>query len=123
MWGDRGRSLEWSRCCRRRRAGDSVFWRFLCVLGVDDGCQIGLSDAHGLGDLDQDALVQAELIPLMQLVALFPVCVADVVPCLVAHHDAVVEGMEFEESILPSLLLPPDIVGEETSKFGDWCGL
>lgn len=45
------------------------------------------------------------------------------VPRFITHHDTVVEGVEFKVAILPSLLLPLDVVGEETSEFGDWCSL
>lgn len=81
--------------------------------------QIGLRDAHGLGDLNHDALVEVELIALVKLVGVFVVGVAEEVARLVVHHDAVVEGVEFEIAILPPLLLASDIVGEETAVLGD----
>ena len=36
----------------------------------------------------------------------------------IVHHYSIVERVKFEKAILPSLLLPPDIVGKEATKFG-----
>jgi hypothetical protein len=46
-----------------------------------------------------------------------------VVPGLVGDHDAVVEGVELEVAILPPLLLPSDVLREETPEFCDGRGL
>lgn len=93
-------------------------WRLLRLL-VEQRRQVGLRDAHGLGDLDHDALVKTELVALVQLVAVLVVGVSEEVPGLVVDHDAVVEGMEPDEAIVPALLLAPDVVGEETPELGD----
>lgn len=59
----------------------------------------------------------------MKFIALFVVCVAQEVSRLVVDHDSVIEAVELEVAILPPLLLPSDIMREETSKFGDGCGV
>jgi hypothetical protein len=45
------------------------------------------------------------------------------IPRLITHHDPVVEGVEFEVPILPSLLLPSDVVCEEAPELCDGRGL
>jgi len=75
--------------------------------------------AHGLGDLDERAIVEVEFIPLLQLVAVLVVCIAEEVPCLVVDHDPVVEGVELEIAILPSLLLSLDVLCKEAAKLGN----
>lgn len=45
------------------------------------------------------------------------------IPRLVADHNPAVEGVELEEPILPSFLLPSDIVCEETPELCDGRGL
>jgi hypothetical protein len=116
-----GWSLEGPQWSGRRRAGGGFHGWFLRLL--QQGRQVGLCDAHGLCNLDQDALIEAELVAFLQLIALLPVGVAYVVPRLVAHHDAAVEAVEFEVAILPPLLLPSDVVCEEASEFCHWSGL
>lgn len=59
----------------------------------------------------------------MQLVAVLVVGVPEEVACLVVDHDAVVEGVELEEAIVPPLLLSSDVVGEETPELGDGRGV
>ena len=108
--------MKGSRGGGRRRASRSIFGRF-SALPIEQRRQICLRYAHCLSDLDQDALVQRQLIAFVQLVAVLPVRVADVVACLVGDHDAIVEGVELEVAILPSFLLPSDIVCEEAPKF------
>jgi len=78
-----------------------------------------VGEPDGVGDLDHDALVQRELVALVQRVAVLPVHVAQKVVRLVVDHDAVVEGVEAEVAVLPPLLLPPHVVREETSELGD----
>lgn len=91
--------------------------RFLCLL-LEQRRQIGLGDGHGFGHVDQDALVERELVAFVQLVAVLVVGVAEKVARLVVDHDTVVEGVEFEVAILPSLVLSPHVVAEETAEFG-----
>ena len=75
--------------------------------------------AHRLRDLDKRAVVQGQLVAFVQLVAVFVVGIAEEVPGQVVDHDAVVERVELEKAIVPSLLLAADVVGEETAKLGD----
>jgi hypothetical protein len=106
--------LEWPRLGGNGRSRGR-FYGFL----FEERCQVCLRDAHSLGHLDQSAIIQAEFVPLVQLVAVLVVCVAQKIPRLVIDHDPVVEGVELQVAILPTLLLPSDIVGEQTSEFGD----
>jgi hypothetical protein len=76
-----------------------------------------MCNAHGLRDFHQSAIVQSELVPLLQLVAVLVVSISQKVPRLVIDHHPTVEGMKLEVSILPPLLLSSDILREETSKF------
>lgn len=78
-----------------------------------------MRDSYCIGNLDHDALVQRELVALVQLIAVLVVRVAQKIARLVVHHDTVVERVELEVAVLPSFLLPPDVVREETSKLGD----
>jgi hypothetical protein len=85
--------------------------------------QVGLRSPHGFGDLDHDALVEGELIALVQLVAILIVRVAEEVAPLVVHHDAAVEEVEFEVAILPFLLLLADVGRVQAAKLCDRRGL
>jgi hypothetical protein len=49
--------------------------------------------------------------------------VADKIPEVIIHHDALVEGVKFEEAILPSLLLATEIMCEQAAKFVDRRGI
>lgn len=114
--------MKGSRGGGRRRASRSIFGRF-SALPIEQRRQICLRYAHCLSDLDQDALVQRQLIAFVQLVAVLPVRVADVVACLVGDHDAIVEGVELEVAILPPLLLASDVLREEAAEFCHGRGL
>ena len=78
-----------------------------------------MGDAHGLGNLDKRAIVEVEFVPLVQLVAVLVVCIAEEVPCLVVDHDPAVEGVELEIAILPPLLLSLDVLCEEAAELGN----
>ena len=114
--GDLRGRLEASRWGTRR------WWCFFGLL-LEQRRQVGLGGAHGLSDLDHDALVESQLIALVQLVAVLVVGVAEEVAGLVVHHDPVVEGVELEVAILPLLLLLADVWRVETAELGDWCRL
>lgn len=43
-------------------------------------------------------------------------CVADKILRVIVEHEALVESMEFDASILPSLLFAPDIVREKAAE-------
>lgn len=81
--------------------------------------QVGLGDAYRVGDLDHDALVERQLIALVQLVAVLVVRVAEEVAGVVVDHDAVVEGVELEEAIVPLLLLLAHVGRVEAAELGD----
>lgn len=49
--------------------------------------------------------------------------VAYIVHAVVVDHDALVEGVEFEPSVLPSLLLPAQVGREEAAEFEDGSGV
>lgn len=78
-----------------------------------------MCNAHRLRNLDEGAIVQVQLVALMQLVTVFVVGVAEEVAGLVVDHDAIVERVELKKAILPSLLLAADILGEETAELGN----
>ena len=111
----RGELEAAGRCTRRRR-------RLLGLL-LEQRRQVGLGRPHGFGDLDHDALVEGELIALVQLVAILIVRVAEEVAPLVVHHDAAVEGVELEVAILPFLLLLADVGRVQATKLCDRCRL
>jgi hypothetical protein len=106
----------WKRRGGRRR-------RALLRLLFEQRRQVGLGDAHRVGHLDHDALVQRQLIALVQLVAVLVVRVAEEVAGLIIDHDPVVEGVELEKAILPLLLLLADVGRVEAAELGDGCGL
>ena len=81
-----------------------------------------MRNAHRLRHLDKRAIVQVQLVALVQLVAVLVVGVAEKVAGLIVDHDAVVEGVKLEEAILPALLLAADIVGEETAELSNGRG-
>jgi hypothetical protein len=83
--------------------------------------QVCLGHAYRLGHLDYDALVQRELVALLQCTALLPVRIPNEVAVGVIHHDAAVERVQLEEAILPSLLLAAEVEGKEAAEFGDGC--
>lgn len=97
-------------------------WRLFCLL-LKQWCQVCLCHSYGLGNLYHDAFIEVEFIPLMELVTILVVGVAQVISGLVIDHDTVIERMEFEIAILPSLLLSSDVMGEEAAKLGDRCGV
>lgn len=109
----RGRLEASWRCTRRRRRGT------LPGLLLEQGLEVGLGDSYGIGDLDHDALVESQLVALVQLVAVLVVRVAEEVAGLVVDHDAVVERVELEEAILPLLLLFADVGRVEAAELGD----
>lgn len=86
--------------------------------------QIRLRPPHTLRNLHQHrVLLQRHLIALLQSRVFLPVHVADEVARHVVHHDALVEGVEAQEAILPALLLAADVVGVEAVEFEDGRGV
>ena len=115
--GDLRGGLEAEGWCTRRRR------RQLLGLLLEQWRQVGLGSPHGFGDLDHDALVEGELIALVQLVTILIVRVAEEAAAPVVHHDAAVEGVELEVAILPFLLLLTYVGRVQAAKLCDRCRL
>jgi hypothetical protein len=116
-----GRDLRWWVEAARRGCG-ARGWRVLGFL-LKQRIQVCLSDAHSLGDLDHDALVERQFVALLDRATLLPICVAEESARLVIDHDAAIEGVEFEIAILPALLLAAEIICVETAKLCDGGGI
>lgn len=80
---------------------------------IEEVGKILIFGANAFSDLYNDgAAFQVELLALAECEVLVPVHVADEVPPLIIHHDALVKGVELEATILPTLLLALQIMGE-----------
>lgn len=89
---------------------------FFCPL-VQQLAQILLLLTHTFRYLDDyPASFEFHLFALVKLPIAGPVHVADKVSAVVVDHNASVEGMVFESTILPSLLFPSQIVRKEAHK-------
>lgn len=86
---------------------------------VDPG-QVLLYGAERFLDLDEEG-VELELVAFSDGILAAPVHVSDEVLGLVVDHDALVEGVEAEEAVLPSLALLTLVVREETLELIDCC--
>lgn len=76
--------------------------------------------AGAIGHLNNGtATVKFELIPRLNMAICLPVRISDKVASIIMDHDPLVERVILEGSILPSLLLALQIVGEETDKVED----
>lgn len=72
---------------------------------VEEFGKILILGSNTFGNLDNDSTaLQIELLALTKIEVLAPVHVANEIPPLIVHHDALVEGVKLEASILPSLL-------------------
>jgi hypothetical protein len=82
--------------------------------------QILLLAADAFHDLNNDpSTLQLDLLAFTKLLFTLPVHVPDGMAALIVDHDALVEGVVFEAAILPSLLLPPEIVGKQADEIED----
>lgn len=73
-------------------------------------------------DLNDDATpLQLKLFTFFKIVLLAPMSVADEIATIVVHHDALVESMKRETTILPSLLFALEVVCEEAGKIENRC--
>jgi hypothetical protein len=89
---------------------------------LDQLGEILLLASNALCDLNNDAAaLKLELFAIAKVVVLVPVHVADEVGLFVVHHDALVEGVVLELSILPSLLLSLQVMCEEAHVVENWC--
>jgi hypothetical protein len=116
-----GRDLRWWVEAARRGCG-ARGWRVRGFL-LKQRIQVCLSDAHSLGDLDHDALVERQFVALLHRATLLPICVAEESARLVIDHDAAIEEVEFEIAILPTFLLAAEIVCVETAELCDGGGI
>lgn len=110
----------------RRRGSWCVrlLWRLLArFTAVEQHRYISLGCFHAFADLDEDTLIELQLVAVLDVLAFPPMMVAYEIARVVVHHCPLVEGMEFEVSILPAFGLAPDIVGVQTSKLDDGRGV
>ena len=74
--------------------------------------------ANAVGNLDNGAApLQLQFLANIEVLVALPVRISNEVSAVVINHDAFVEGVVFESSILPPLLLPSQVTGEETYVF------
>jgi hypothetical protein len=83
--------------------------------------QVRLRPAHALGNLYKNCIfLQRHFVSLLQILALFPVHVADEVAWYIIYHDTLIERVKSKEAILPALLLAANVVRVEAVEFKDW---
>jgi hypothetical protein len=91
----------------------------LCPL-VQQLREVLIPAANALGNLDNHtAPLQLDFLALVEIPVAVPMHVSHEIPTLVVDHDPLVECVVFESPILPSLLLPLQIVGKKTDKLED----
>lgn len=79
--------------------------------------------ADAFGNLnDNPPSLQFHLLAFVKVPIASPVHVPNEMATVIVDHDALVEGVVFDPAILPSLLLPLEVVGEEADEFEDQCG-
>jgi hypothetical protein len=61
--------------------------------------------------------LQLQLFTDIKVPARLPVHVSDKVPTLIVYHHPLVEGVVFESSVFPSLLLSAQVMGKEAEVF------
>jgi hypothetical protein len=84
---------------------------------IDKLRQVCLPALHEVFNLDYDAAtIELNLLALTKVVFAVPVHVPNRVPALVIDHDACVECVILESSILPSFLLAAQVMREETAE-------
>jgi hypothetical protein len=73
--------------------------------------------ADTFGHLDDDsATFQLDFFPLIEVIIAPPMAITNIVSTFVIYHNASIEAVKLEAAILPPLLLPAEVVGEETEK-------
>ena len=77
---------------------------------LEEPRQILIHAPYTFPNLYQHALLQLELVPILHCSILPPMHVANEVPGNIVHHDPLVERMEAEEAILPTLGFAPKVM-------------
>jgi hypothetical protein len=62
------------------------------------------------------APIQLELVALVQVPSFLPVSISNEVAAVIVDHDALVESVVLEDSILPSFLLSLQVMCEEANE-------
>jgi len=84
--------------------------------------KVGICLCHDIGYLNEHAaLFQLELVSFLWFLSVSEMAITDKVPWYIVDHDAAIEGVEFEEAILPPFLLSPQIVCEQASVLNHRC--
>lgn len=90
---------------------------------VEELSQVLVLATDTLGYLDYDgSALQVEFFAFTKVEVFPPVHIADEIPSFIVDHDALVERMKFQATVLPSFLFSFQIVGEETYIFQHWGG-
>ena len=78
--------------------------------------------AYTFGDLnDNPPSLQFHLFAITKVPVAAPVHVPNEMTAVIVDHDPFVERVVFDSAILPSLLLPLEVMGEEADEFEDQC--
>jgi hypothetical protein len=93
-------------------------------LALPQPSKIGFGDTNTISNLHDDTiLLQCHLVAVLERSNFFPVRISDEIARHIVDHDTLVECMKAEEAVLPSLLLPADIMSIEAVEFKYWCGV
>jgi hypothetical protein len=74
-----------------------------------------------LGHLNNDSTTfQLNLFAFVEFPVALPMHISNKIAAVIVDHDALIESVVFETAILPPLLFPSEIMGEEADEFEDW---
>lgn len=85
--------------------------------------QVGLRSLHRFANFNQGAVVQLQFVTVLDALILSAVVVAHVVTGDIVYHDAFVEGVVSEKTILPALGFASHVIGVEAAEADHRCGV